>query len=132
MFFAAMVSVSGVAQASDAVYCPLLHAATQTGEVVKGTGLFFKGVVIDVHDSSVEVVEFAWNGVYDVAEFAHTSAVTVVTRVTGAVGEVGSGYARALGRLFPLPKCRCDKCKKVRKSKWRVLPPAPDRRTLLP
>ena len=130
LIFAAVLAVPAVSHAQErtTVFCPLLHAAIETEAAVLGTGLFLKGVVINVHDGAVEIVEFTHGGIIVAAEGVHKCAVTIVTRVVGAATEVGSGYRRALGTLFPLPKCRCQECRKVRERRWKRVPaPATDK-----
>ena len=124
--FAAMLTVPITAMATEPCpkHTPLHFAASEATKVAKGTGLFFKGVLIDVHDGAVEIVDFAHDGVVDTVGFAHRGvvgtakivhggAVVVTRRVGGAASEVIGGYGRALGRLFPLPTCRCRECRKA-------------------
>lgn len=144
---ALLVPSTAMAEEPCPKHTPLHFAASETTKVVKGTGLFFKGVLIDVHDGAVEVVdiahtgvvetvEFAHRGVVDTAEFVHGGVVTVTGRVAGAASEVIGGYGRALGRLFPLPTCRCKDCRRLKvkteTSELRRAPAAPARRILLP
>jgi hypothetical protein len=103
-------------------HTPLHYIAYETTDVVEGTGLFFKGVLIDVHDGAVVVVDLAHDGVVDTATFVHDGATTVTKRVFGCASEVVGGLKRGLGRLFPLPTCRCKDC---RKTKTRRVVPAP-------
>ena len=144
---ALLVPSTAMAEEPCPKHTPLHFAASETTKVVKGTGLFFKGVLIDVHDGAVEVVDFAHDGVVDTVEFAHRGVVgtakvvhggvvTVAGRGAGAASEVVGGYGRALGRLFPLPTCRCKDCRRsrttVRTFELRRAPAAPLKRTLLP
>ena len=125
LIFAVMFTVpsTAVAQSPCPRHTPLHYVAYETTGVVEGTGLFFKGVLIDVHDGAVGVVDFAHDGVVDTAKFVHNGAVTVTKRVFGCASEVAGGYKRGLGRLFPLPTCRCKDCKKARTR--RVVPAPP-------
>ena len=125
LILAAMLTVpcTAVAQSPCPRHTPLHYVAYETTGLVEGTGLFFKGVLIDVHDGAVGVVGFAHDGVVDTATFVHTGAVTVTKRVFGCASEVVGGYKRGLGKLFPRPTCRCKDCRKART--YRVAPPAP-------
>lgn len=126
IILAALFTVPCTAEAQSPCprHTPLHFAAAETTKVVAGTGLFFRGVLIDVHDGAVEIVDFSHGCVVDTAEFVHKGAVTVTGRVFGAVSEVAGGYRRGLGRLFPLPTCRCKSCRRA--------PAAPVTRILLP
>jgi hypothetical protein len=124
MILAAMLTVPCTAEAQPPCprHTPLHYVVYETTDVVEGTGLFFKGVLIDVHDGAVTVVDFAHDGVVDTAVFVHGGAVTVTNRVFGCASEVVGGLKRGLGRLFPFPTCRCKDCKKT---KTRRVVPAP-------